>query len=157
MTLQDENKEYISKERFEELQSELEELRTIKRQEISKRIEEAKKFGDLSENAEYMEAKEAQEMNERKIQEAEQLLKNAVVIKKTKPTGIVQIGSTITVKSSGATKEFTIVGSEEANPIEGKISNQSPLGAAFLEKKEGDEVNVKTPGGILKFKILKIK
>jgi transcription elongation factor GreA len=157
MTLQDSNQEYVSKERLEELKAEIEKLKTVTRQEISKRIEDAKKFGDLSENAEYMEAKEAQEMNERKIQETEQLLKNAVVIKKTKPTGIVQIGSTITVKSNGASREFTIVGSEEADPVSGKISNQSPLGSAFLEKKEGDEVNVKTPGGTQKFKIMKIK
>ncbi len=157
MTLQDNNKEYISKEKLEELKEELEKLKTVTRQEISKRIEDAKKFGDLSENAEYMEAKEAQEMNERKVQETEQLLKNAVVIEKTKPTGIVQIGSTITVKSNGASREFTIVGSEEADPVAGKISNQSPLGSSFLEKKEGDEVSVKTPGGIQKFKITKIK
>jgi len=157
MTLQDNNQEYISKEKLEELKEELENLKTVTRQEISKRIEDAKKFGDLSENAEYMEAKEAQEMNERKIQETEQLLKNAVVIEKTKPTGIVQIGSSITVKSNGVSKEFTIVGSEEADPVAGKISNQSPLGSAFLEKKEGDEVSVQTPGGIQKFKIVKIK
>jgi len=153
----DSNQEYISKERLEQLKTEIEELKTVKRQEISKRIEDAKKFGDLSENAEYMEAKESQEMNERKIQEAEQLLKNAVIIEKTKPTGIVQIGSTVLIKSNGAEREFTIVGSEEADPVGGKISNQSPLGASFLGKKEGDEVEVKVPAGIQKFKIVKIK
>ncbi len=151
------NQEYVTKERYEELKKELEILKTEKRQEISKKIEEAKKFGDLSENAEYMEAKEAQEMNERKIAELESLLKNAVLIKKTKDTGEVQIGSTIEVKSDAGKREFTIVGSEEADPASGKISNQSPIGSAFLGKKEGETVDVQTPGGVTKYKILKIK
>jgi len=155
--ISDSNQEYISKERLEQLKAEIEELKTVKRQEISKRIEDAKKFGDLSENAEYMEAKEAQEMNERKIQEAEQLLKNAVVIEKTKPTGEVQIGSTITVKSDTGEREFTIVGSEEADPVGGKISNQSPLGSSFLGKKEGDKVDVQIPSGVMTYKIVKVK
>ena len=153
----DSNQEYISKERLEQLKAEIEELKTVKRQEISKRIEDAKKFGDLSENAEYMEAKEAQEMNERKIQEAEQLLKNAVIIEKTKPTGEVQIGSTITVRSDAGEREFTIVGSEEADPVAGKISNQSPMGSSFLGKKEGEIAEVQAPSGIMTYKIIKVK
>jgi len=152
-----EEQEYVTKERYEELQKELEELKTTKRQEISKRIEDAKKFGDLSENAEYMEAKESQEMNERKIAETKALIKNAVLIKKTKNTGEVQVGSTIEVESSNGKKEFSIVGSAEADPTSGKISNQSPIGSAFLGKKEGDNVDVQTPGGVTKYKILAVK
>ncbi len=152
-----ENQEYVTKERYQELQQELEEFKTTKRQEISKRIEDAKKFGDLSENAEYTEAKEAQELNEKKVAEIEVFLKNAILIKKTKSTGEVQIGSLIEVKSPSGKREFTIVGSEEADPVAGKISNQSPLGSAFLKKKEGEEVDVQTPGGVVKYKILKVK
>jgi len=153
----EENQEYVTKERYEELQKEVEELKTTKRQEISKRIEDAKKFGDLSENAEYMEAKESQEMNERKVAEIEVFLKNAILISKTKSTGEVQVGSTIEVKSDAGKREFTIVGSEEANPAMGKISNQSPIGSAFLGKKEGDTADVHAPSGIIAYKILKIK
>ncbi|MBI3671537.1 transcription elongation factor GreA [Candidatus Azambacteria bacterium] len=154
--MNEDNKQYVTKERKEELQQELESLKTLGRQEISRRIEDAKKFGDLSENAEYMEAKEAQEMNERKIAEMEAFLKNAVLITKTKATGDVQIGSTIEVKSDAGKREFTIVGSEEADPAAGKISNQSPLGSAFLGNREGDTVDVHTPKGIVKYKIVKI-
>ncbi len=156
MTPQDQ--EYLTKERLAELQKELEELKTTKRQEISKKIEDAKKFGDLSENAEYMEAKEAQELNERKIAEMEALIKNAVLIKKTKDTGEVQVGSTIEVQTdSGKKREFSIVGSAEADPASGKVSNQSPIGSAFLGRKEGETVEVQTPGGVTKYKILSIK
>jgi len=151
------DKQYITKERQKELQVELESLKTETRQEISKRIEDAKKFGDLSENAEYMEAKEAQEMNERKIAELEVLLKNAVIITKTKDTGVVQVGSTIEIKSDAGIREFMIVGSEEADPAQGKISNQSPIGSAFLGKKEGETVEVQAPGGNTKYKIVSIK
>ncbi|MEK7452849.1 MAG: transcription elongation factor GreA [Patescibacteria group bacterium] len=151
------DQEYVTKERREELQIELEDLKTSKRQEISKRIEDAKKFGDLSENAEYMEAKESQEMNEKKVAELEVFLKNAILIIKAKSTGDVQIGSTLEVESSAGKREFTIVGSEEADPAIGKISNQSPIGSAFLGSREGDSVDVQTPKGVVKYKIIKIK
>ncbi len=157
MKEEDKFKEYISKEKQKELQAELERLKTEERQKISKRIEEAKKFGDLSENAEYIEAKEAQEMNEKRIAELEALLKNAVVISKSRSTSEVGVGSTVEVEVSGKKRELTIVGSEEANPMEGKISNQSPIGSALLGKREGDVVDVYTPDGVVKYKILKIK
>lgn len=152
----EQEKEYITKEGLEQLKNDLDKLKTGERQEISKRIEEAKKFGDLSENAEYMEAKEAQEMNERKIIELETVMRNAVVISETKNKNTVQIGSTVTVKTDGKSMDFTIVGSEEANPAKGKISNMSPLGSVFLGKKEGDMVDAHTPGGTIKYKIVKI-
>lgn len=152
----EQEKEYITKEGLEQLKNDIEKLKTGERQDISKRIEEAKKFGDLSENAEYMEAKEAQEMNERRIIELENVLRNAVVISESKNKSAVQIGSAITVKTEAKSMDFTIVGSEEADPVKGKISNASPLGSAFLGKKEGDTVDVHTPGGMIKYKIVKI-
>ncbi|RJQ14054.1 transcription elongation factor GreA [Candidatus Parcubacteria bacterium] len=148
-----ENAEYISADKLKELKNELEILKSSKRQEISQRIEEAKKLGDLSENAEYMEAREAQDQNERRIYELEDLVKRAVVIQKSKPTGKVQIGSTIKVKSGSETKTYHIVGSEDADPLQGKISNESPIGKALLGKKVGDVVEIKTPSGVIKYTI----
>ena len=151
------NQTYLSPEGIETLKKELQELKTKKRQEIARRLQEAKDLGDLSENAEYFEAKEAQSLNENRIAELEELLKNAVVIKTPSAEGVVRIGSTIETKSNSNTEVFSLVGSAEAKPQEGKISNESPLGRAFLGKKAGDEVEVKTPGGIVKYKIIKIE
>ncbi|KKQ92257.1 MAG: Transcription elongation factor GreA [Candidatus Azambacteria bacterium GW2011_GWA2_39_10] len=151
------NQAYLSQEGIETLKKELQELKTKKRQEIAKRLQEAKDLGDLSENAEYFEAKEAQSLNENRIAELEELLKNAVVIKTPSAEDVVRIGSTIETKSNSNTEVFSLVGSAEAKPQEGKISNESPLGRAFLGKKAGDEVEVKTPGGIVKYKIIKIE
>ncbi|OGD34626.1 transcription elongation factor GreA [Candidatus Azambacteria bacterium RIFCSPLOWO2_01_FULL_46_25] len=152
-----ENNMYLSEEGYEKLKQELEDLKTAKRREISLRIEEAKKLGDLSENSEYMEAKEAHEFNERKIAELEELFRNAVLISKHRKKGVVQIGSTMSIKTGGKTMAFTIVGSEESDPSAGKISNLSPLGMAFLDKKVGDMVEVKTPGGMAKYEVLEIQ
>ena len=129
----------------------------MKRKEILEALDAAKALGDLSENAEYFEAKEAQSLNENRIAELEELLKNAVVIKTPSAEDVVRIGSTIETKSNSNTEVFSLVGSAEAKPQEGKISNESPLGRAFLGKKAGDEVEVKTPGGIVKYKIIKIE
>lgn len=150
------NQTYLSPEGIETLRKELLELKTKKRQEIAKRLQEAKDLGDLSENAEYFEAKEAQSLNENRIGELEELLKNVVIIKTPSAENIVSIGSTVEVKSGNNIETFKIVGSAEAKPQEGKISNESPLGRSFLNKKAGDEFDVKTPGGIVKYKIIKI-
>lgn len=147
---------YISPEGLEQLKKELENLK-IKRQEIALRLEEAKALGDLSENQEYAAAKEAQAFNEGKIVELEQLLREAVVIDKSWRATSVQIGSTIEVRANGKDQVFTIVGSEESNPSSGKISNESPLGRAFLGHKEGEAVEAETPGGRVRYKILAIK
>lgn len=149
-------KEYISEEGLDKLKKQLDDLKTVKRQEITERLEEAKKMGDLSENAEYTEAREAQEFNEREIAELEELVKKAVVIGKPKDKDEIQIGSTFVAKSHSKEYEFTIVGSEEADPVSGKISNESPLGKSFLGNKKGDEVKVKTPKGEVKYTIEKI-
>ncbi len=148
---------YLSHGGVENLKKELQELKTKKRQEIAKRLQEAKDLGDLSENAEYFEAKEAQSFNENRIAELEELLKNAVVIETPSEENIIGIGSTIEVKSANGLETFSIVGSAEAKPQEGKISNESPLGRAFLGQKIGDEIEIKAPNGVTKYKIIKIE
>lgn len=147
---------YISAEGLEQLKKELEELKR-KRQEIARRLEEAKGLGDLAENTEYMEAKEAQAFNEGKIVELTEIIKNIIVIDRVKEKDIIQIGSAIKVSSEGKNYHFVIVGSEEAAPSFGKISNESPLGKAFLGRKVGEEVEIETPNGKVKYKILAIE
>lgn len=149
--------EYISPKGLEKLKKELEGMKTVKRREIASRLEAAKALGDLSENAEYQEAKEAQSLNESQVAELEEKLRNIVVIQKPTDSSTVQVGATIDVDSSSGRETFTIVGSEEADPREGKISNESPLGTAFLGKKAGETVEVKTPAGMVSFRLLNIR
>ena len=149
--------EYISPKGLEKLKKGLEGMKTKTRREIAARLESAKALGDLSENAEYQEAKEAQSLNESQIAELEEKLRNIVVIQKPTDSSIVQVGATIDVDSSSGRETFTIVGSEEADPREGKISNESPLGMAFLGKKAGETVEVKTPAGMVSFRLLDIR
>lgn len=149
---------YISSQKLRELKKELEEHKTVLRQQIAERIQEAQTQGDVTENAEFTEAKEAQAFNEGRIIELENLINNAVVISKKRTKDTIQVGSQIVVKDKKNKKfEFTIIGSEDANPIEGKISNESPLGHAFLGQKQGDEIQVQTPKGKIKYKIMRIK
>lgn len=148
--------QYISQEGLDQLKRELEEFKQ-KRHEIAKRLEEAKALGDLSENAEYQEAREDQAFNEGKIVELEQTLKDAVVISKNVKKDIVRVGATVKVKSDNGTQTFCIVGSEEANPVEGKISNESPLGKSFLGRRAGEAIEAETPRGKIKYKILAIE
>ena len=149
--------EYVSAEGLEKLKRELQELKTTKRKEIAARLEHAKSLGDLSENAEYQEAKEEQSLIESQIMELEEIIRNVVVIKKDRPTDTVVIGSSLMVRSSHGEELFTIVGSEEADPVAGKISNESPLGKTFLNHKAGDTVEVKTPGGMIAYEIVEIR
>lgn len=153
-------KNYLSPEAYKKLKEELEYLKKVKRKEIIQKLQEAKELGDLSENAAYQEAKEAQSALESQIMELEEFLKHASIIQKKK-TNKVELGSTIEVigviKGKKVKREFTIVGSHETQPMEGKISNESPLGQAFLGKSVGEEVIIKTPEGEIKYKILKIK
>ncbi|MBI2052064.1 MAG: transcription elongation factor GreA [Candidatus Sungbacteria bacterium] len=153
---------YISQEDLEKFKTELQELKTVKRQGIAERIEEAKSLGDLSENAEYIEAREAQAFNEGRIRELEELVKNAVIIDENKQkTGarvVVEVGDTIEVKNEKGDKMvFTIVGSNGTDPSQNKISNESPLGRAFLSRIPGEDVEVITPLGKMRYKILAIK
>lgn len=148
-------KEYVTKKGLEKLQKELED-RLAERKKIAGRIAEAKELGDLSENAEYHSAKEEFAFNEGRIGELEEMIKHAEIIHHRINHNIVSIGSTVKVKNGGKAHKYTIVGSAEADPLEGRISNESPIGRAFLGKGVGDEVEIKVPRGILKAKILAI-
>lgn len=147
---------FITQEGLEKLKKEVDELKNVKRKEIAERIQEAKELGDLSENAEYVEAKNEQGFIEGRILEIEAVLKNATIIQQTKSTNQVEVGSKIKIKGGGETKEYFIVGSNEADPGKGKISNESPLGQAFIGKKKGDVIEIKVPQGTKKFQIIAI-
>ncbi len=147
---------YLTPERLEELRKELEELKTVRRAEVAERLKRAKELGDLSENAEYMEAREEQTQVETRIVELEDMIKNASVIRHSNGSKV-QIGSTIEVERDGKKMAYSIVGPNEADPIAGKISNESPLGKAFLGKTVGDMVQVKTPAGQTTYKLLSVK
>src|SRR5665213_3665045 len=140
------SKQYLTKERLEELKNELTELKSTKRLEIAQRLKQAKEYGDLSENSEYAEAREEQATVESRIFELEDLLKEAVTLKTGEGGDVVQVGSIVTVKKGEKTSTYTIVGPYEAKPEEGRISDESPLGKAFLKHKVGDVINVATPG-----------
>ena len=147
----------ITQEGYDKLKGELDYLSTTKRREIADRIERAKELGDLSENAEYSEAKDAQALNESRIIELTNTLKNVTVVDNNHGTSDnVSMGSTVTAKCDGKEKTYTIVSFNEADPLNGKISNKSPLGVAFLGRKRGETVEVETPRGIINYKITKI-
>lgn len=150
-------KYYLTRERLDELKTELERLKKEVRIEVSERLKRAKEFGDLSENAEYTDAKDEQARVESRIFELDNMLRNATIIKKTNGKEIVQIGSTVEVKKKDKICRYTIIGSNEARPEANLISNESPLGRAFLEKKVGDVVEVNTPNGKTEYKIMKIE
>ncbi len=144
---------------LQKLKDELEYLKTVKRKEIAEKIKVALGFGDLSENSEYDEAKNEQAIAEARIIEIENMLKNANVIDDSElSTKIVHIGSTVVLNDNTYDEKVTyqIVGSSEADPREGRVSDESPVGAAMLGHKKGDVVSVSTPGGICEYKIIKI-
>ncbi len=151
------NKQYLTKERLEELKEELADLKTRRRIEVGERLKRAKELGDLSENSEYFEAREEQAQVETRIGELEDMIKNAEIIEKTGSTTSVSIGSTIEVEKGGQRRKFTIVGSNEAKPEAGFISNESPLGKSFLGKSVGSKVTVTTPGGKAEYTIVSIE
>ncbi len=147
---------YLSKDGLEKLRAELDEMVSVKRPEVANRIHDAKEHGDLSENAEYEDAKNEQAFVEGRIQTLEALIKNATIIDENHSTDHVQIGSTVAVESPDGKERFTIVGSAEAKPAEGRISNESPVGRALLGKKKGEKVVVKVPAGDFTYKIVGI-
>ncbi len=148
----------ITQEGYDKLQNELEFLKTVRRKEIAERIQYAKDQGDLSENAEYSEAKDAQAFNEGRIAELSQMIKNLTVVKNGNGNkGGVAMGSTVIATCKGKEKEFTIVSFNEADPLAGKISNESPLGKAFIGKNKGAKISVSTPNGIAEYEIIDIK
>lgn len=149
--------EFVTKEGLGRLEEEHKDLTSRRRREVAQRIKEAKEFGDLSENSEYEEAKNEQAFVEGRIAELENMIKNAVLIEENhKKREKVVVGAKVTVGVNGGSEEFTIVGSQEANPLENKISNVSPIGKALLDKKVGDEVEVETPVGKKKYIVKKI-
>ncbi|TFZ39628.1 transcription elongation factor GreA [Soehngenia longivitae] len=147
---------FLTPEGLEKLEMELEEAKVVKRKEVADRIKQALAFGDISENAEYDQAKNEQAKLEERIAKLEAMLRNAVIIDDDEiSTDIVSIGSRVTVLDLEFNEEleYTIVGSAEADPFEGKISNESPMGKALLGRKVGDTVNVQAPDGTIKYKI----
>ena len=147
---------YLSKEGLTKLRSELDEMISVKRPEVANRIHDAKEHGDLSENAEYEDAKNEQAFVEGRIQTLESMIKNATLIDEHHSTDHVQIGSTVAVDSDDGAQSFTIVGSAEAKPADGRISNESPVGRALLGRKKGDKVVVKVPAGDFSYTIVEI-
>jgi transcription elongation factor GreA len=150
--------EYITKENKEALEAELKELMGPRRKEIISAVEYAKSLGDLSENAEYHSAREAQGKLEERISQIEHVLKNAVVMEHT-GDGTVQIGATVVIKKEGEenTRTFLVVGSEETDMLAGKISYKSPLGQSLFGKQAGETVTVTTPKGEVQYKIVSVQ
>lgn len=148
---------YISQEGLEKIKAELNQLKSIERPDVIDRIAKARDLGDLSENAEYHDAREKQSFIEGKIQELESIIKNAVIIE-SKKSDTVQIGSTVHASCDNGMKiKYQIVGHSEASPADGRISHESPLGKAFLGKGIGHEFELKIPAGIMKCQIDKIE
>ncbi|MEK7181833.1 MAG: transcription elongation factor GreA [Patescibacteria group bacterium] len=147
----------FTEEGLKKLHAELEERKTKMRLDIAQAIKEAKEQGDLSENAEYSEAKRNQNENESRIGELEAMLKDSVVAAKHRSSSIVGIGSMIAVKVHGKEMNFKIVGSNEVDPAQGKISNESPLGREFMGKSKGDKVEVAAPAGVVKYEIVSVQ
>ncbi len=150
--------EYLTLEKKIELEKELHNLMTVRRKEVADSLEYAKSLGDLSENAEYNQAREDQATCEDRIVHLQEVLKN-VVISNTSPSSKIHVGSTVVVQKKGEkeTKEILIVGSEEADALAGKISNESPLGSVLLGKDKGEEVIVSAPKGEFVYKIVSFK
>ena len=150
--------EYLSQEKFEELNKELTYLKTIKRKEIAQNLEYARSLGDLSENAEYQEAREMQAAIEERIVKLEGILKSAKIVAH-KRGDLVTLGSKVIITKEGEkdTHEYQLVGSEEANMHERKISHLSPLGEAIMGKKKGETFSFQTPNGKMSYKILEVK
>ena len=144
---------YLSKDGLEKLRAELEEMTNVRRPEIADRIHDAKEHGDLSENAEYEDAKNEQAFVEGRIQSLEALIKNAIIIDEHHATDHVSIGSTVALKSGDGKEAYTIVGPTEASPREGRISNESPLGKVLLGRKVGESVTVTAPDGDIVYTI----
>lgn len=147
---------YVSAEKLAQLQDELEHLRTVKRKEVADRIHNAMEFGDYSENAELDEAKNEQAFLEGRVLTLEQMVKNAVVIDENGHHEVVELGSHIVVECDGVNENYTIVGSAEANPANGKISNESPIGRALLGHRAGDVVRATVPAGVVEMRIVTV-
>lgn len=152
------SKKYLlTQEGLQKLNEELKELITKKRPDVIERIREAASHGDLSENADYAQAREEQSFIEGRILEIEDMIKNAEIISTNGHHNTVTIGSTAAIRANGSDKKYTIVGSNEANPKEGKISNESVVGRALLGRKVGEKFKVQTPAGEMQYEIVSIE
>lgn len=149
---------YLTKEKYSELEKELVELKTVRRKEVATNLEYARSLGDLSENAEYQEARELQATIEDRIMQIENTLKTAEIVREAHGDSV-SMGSLVTVEKTGAAakQKFKIVGSDEVNTAEGKISNVSPLGSMLIGKRKGESVSVKTPKGATTYKIVSVE
>ena len=153
-------KNILTYEGLKKLEDELENLKVVKRKEVSQKIKEAREQGDLSENAEYDAAKDEQRDIEARIEEIEKILKNAeVVVEDEVDVGKINVGCTVKVYDEEFEEEmeFKIVGSSEANSLQGKISNESPVGKALIGRSVGDQVSVETQAGMIVYKVLEIQ
>jgi len=151
------NKQYLSREKYDELKTELEHLKMIERKEVAETLEFAKSLGDLSENAEYHEARDKQADIEDRIATIEEMLKSAEIVSEHHGSKV-QVGSKVVVKKEGEeSSEYMIVGSEDADMASGKISHQSPIGEALLGSSKGDKVTVSTPRGLVNYSVLEVK
>jgi transcription elongation factor GreA len=149
---------YLTRQGYQKLQEELDHLRTVKRHEVAERLHEAMEGGELIEDAEYEAAKNEQAFVEGRIQELEMLLANARVIEETGTKDVVQIAARVTIREGDNDPEiYTIVGPAEANPREGRVSNESPLGRALMDHRAGDQVTVNAPGGSFSVSIIKVE
>jgi len=149
-------KEYLTQDKFDEFEKELEHLKSTKRKEVAEQLEYAKSLGDLSENAEYHEARDSQAFVEDRIAKLEGILKSVVIITEHS-TSTVNVGSEITVEKNGKKIQYIIVGTEEADALSGKISIRSPFGQAVIGKKKGDSFSFEAPSGSVTYKVTEIK
>ncbi|TSA46464.1 transcription elongation factor GreA [bacterium] len=154
-------KKYLTKERYDELAAELLNLKKEGRRSVMERLKQAKDLGDLSENAEYQSAREDQSVLERRIAELEDILKNSALFERRSAAGVssngmVHLGSKVSLDKNGVILSYTLVGSNEADPMNGLISNDSPLGRELLTKKAGDKIQVHTPKGQIGYSILSV-
>jgi transcription elongation factor GreA len=149
---------FLTRDGLKKLEEELNFLRTVRRVQVAERLHNAQEDGELIENAEYEDAKNEQAFLEGKILTLEAMLSNAVIIENDRPNGVVSLGSKVTVKESGGSKPelYELVGAAEANPKDGRISNESPLGRALLGRKVGDEVKVNAPSGTISFRVVSV-
>ena len=149
---------FLTRQGYDKLQEELDYLRSVKRQEVAQRLHEAMEGGELIEDAEYEAAKNEQAFVEGRIQELEILLANARVIEENEKTDVVNVGSTVRIREGENPEEiYTIVGPAEASPRDGRISNESPLGRALMERRAGDTVRVDAPGGTFSVRVTKVE
>ena len=150
------NKLPMTMDEYAHLQEEIKRLKSVDRPAVIRAIAEARTHGDLAENAEYQSARADQEANDNRISEIEHILQNVEVIKAPKNDSKVVLGSRVTLKNDGKSKEFQVVGTVEADPLNGKISDESPIGQALIGKKVGEDVEIKTPAETTTYKIAAI-